>query len=84
MAILTPKELIKLAAACRKAGIEHYKQGDVEFTLTKEDPKPKRSSKKNTEFYSDSDEFESDALTQDALLFWSSNDDVSQNSDEAQ
>lgn len=35
---LDPKELKKLADACRKAGIKHYKSGDIEFTLADEAP----------------------------------------------
>lgn len=30
---MTPKELLKLASACRKAGITTYRCGDIEFTL---------------------------------------------------
>lgn len=38
MGQLSPKELKKLAAACRAAGIRHYKADGVEFTLTDEAP----------------------------------------------
>lgn len=33
MALPTPKELKKLADACRKAGIYHFKGDGIEFTL---------------------------------------------------
>lgn len=33
MSLPTPAQIKKLAAACRKAGIAHFKCGDIEFTL---------------------------------------------------
>jgi hypothetical protein len=76
MALPTPKELKKLADACRKAGIFSFKCGDLEFTLgDKPQSKVGKShSKVNTgsEVKSVIDEaFEEDGLTQDALLMWS-------------
>lgn len=38
-----PKQLKKLAAACRAAGIKHYKSGDIEFTLADAPYKPKKA-----------------------------------------
>lgn len=69
---MSPKELKKLADACRKAGIRHYKHGDIEFTLTEDAPR-KASSKKQSppEATPDSD-FETDSLTQEQILMWSS------------
>lgn len=74
-----PKALKKLAAACRKAGIKTYKCGDLEFTLTDEAPtsKYKASKKKKTsaEKVSDVDiAFDSDTLTEEQLLMWSTGD----------
>lgn len=66
------KELKKLAAACRKAGISHFKSADYEFTLTEETPvstyKQKQVSKVTT---APDAKFESDSLTDSDLLFWS-------------
>ena len=70
--MLSPKELIKLAAACRKAGIKSYKTQDFEFTLT--DDMPVKQSKNQQPTYKDSiqgDSVETDSLTQDQLLMWS-------------
>ncbi len=70
---MSPKELAKLAAACRKAGIRHYKTAEFEFTLTDEVPvsayKKKQSATSTTP---PDDKFESDELGQEALMFWSS------------
>lgn len=66
------KELKRLAAACRKAGISHFKSADYEFTLTEEQPKSAyRQAKAATQPSGDSGKFESDSLTNDELLFWS-------------
>lgn len=43
MALPTPKELLQLAKACRKAGIVTFKGEGVEFTLA---DKPSKSIKK--------------------------------------
>ena len=73
---MTPKELIKLAAACRKAGIKHYKSADMEFTLT--DDAPVSNYKKKAAQYANpvADDFESDELTDDQLLNWSVAEDA--------
>lgn len=69
---MSPKELVKLAAACRKAGIKHYKTADFEFTLTDEIPlSPYKAKKQAVVSASSEDDFESDALTDDQLLNWS-------------
>jgi hypothetical protein len=74
MSILNPKDLIKLANACRKAGIKHYKQGDIEFTLTDDLPQP-QSRRVNTSKTDDSiEDFQTDTLTEDQLLFYSTID----------
>lgn len=70
------KELKKLAAACRKAGIKTYKCGDVEFTLTEDEPqsayKLKKTDSKPADNFAPDTNFESDSLTEEQLLFWSS------------
>lgn len=70
------KELKKLADACRKAGIKHFKNADVEFTLSDEGPvssyKKRKATKNVTQEESNSvNDIQSDALTQEQLLFWS-------------
>lgn len=71
--MISPKELKKLAAECRKAGIKSFKCADFEFTLTDEIPvstyKKKESAK--APLTSLSEEFQTDSLTQDQLLLWS-------------
>jgi hypothetical protein len=74
---MTAKELIKLAAACRKAGIIRYRSGDTEFTLGEPQLKigtqPKESSANlKTDIQGT---VEDDALSEAALLFWSTNPD---------
>lgn len=67
---MTPKELIKLAAACRKAGVKHFKNAEFEFTLT--DDAPVSTYKKKQAITSAPDaNFESDELSGDALMYWS-------------
>ena len=68
---MTPKELKKLADACRKAGIKYYKDGQIEFSLTDEAPQSKyKKSKPETQFQTSL--VETDSLTEDQLLMWSS------------
>jgi hypothetical protein len=71
---MTPKELKKLADACRKAGVLHYRQGDVEFTLSPTPPsKVVKSSPKQTASVQ-ADEVPSDgwdALSEEDKLFYS-------------
>jgi hypothetical protein len=64
---MTPKELIKLAQACRKAGISHYKCGDLEFTLG-EDPRVNTVATVKPQTQGD---VETEELSDDALLLWS-------------
>jgi len=67
------KALKKLADACRKAGITHFKNEHMEFTLSPEPPASnykKRKASKETEPVVDS-AFKSDTLTEEALLLWS-------------
>lgn len=70
----TSKELLKLAKACRKAGIKHFKCAEYEIVLTDEEP-PKTAYKKRKEasksYEEVAKEFESDSLTDEQLLMWS-------------
>lgn len=74
-----PKELIKLAKACRKAGIKAFKGFGFEFTLTDESPRPTALRTKNkglpeAPIASNSeskDELKPESLTEEELLFWS-------------
>jgi hypothetical protein len=73
---MTVKELKKLAAACRSAGIKTYKSGDVEFTLTDEAPltpykAAKAALKASDKASQQAEDVESDGLSGDDLLFWS-------------
>lgn len=67
------KELKKLAAACRKAGISHFKSADYEFTLTEDAPKSAYKLKTGTHEpqAGANDKFESDSLSESDLMFWS-------------
>lgn len=75
MSLPTPKELKKLADACRKAGIFSFKCGELEFTLSDKPTKVGKShrpSNTGAEVKAVIDEaFEAEGLTQDALLMWS-------------
>lgn len=66
------KELKRLAATCRAAGIKHFKSEEYEFTLNEELPVSRYKKSKQAESISQVDAaFESDTLPEDALLFWS-------------
>lgn len=74
------KELKKLAAACRKAGISNFKyhqDGSYEFSLDPtaavEEPKPRKSQAKQqfVPLNEPKEAFTADSLTEDELLFWS-------------
>lgn len=68
----SPKQLKKLADACRKAGIKSYKDADCEFTLTEDAPTKKVKQSHNLSSIAKSDAaFSSDTLEGDSLLFWS-------------
>ena len=76
MALPTVKELKKLAAGCRKAGIKSLKCEGFEFTLTDYTPEPKLKAAAQTAQVGDvrsviDQDFETEALTQDQLLGWS-------------
>jgi hypothetical protein len=63
------KELAKLAAACRKAGIQTFKGGGIEFTLSDSAPAPK-STKKAAQEESTKEPTNED-LPYEQLLHWS-------------
>ena len=72
---MNAKDLKKLAKACRAAGIKSYKDQHLEFTLTDDSPSTTRKSRmiKSTQNLAQSVDsaFETDTLSQDALLMWS-------------
>ena len=72
MSLPNPKELKKLIALCRKTGIKSFKNADFEFTLTDSEPVVKKNTtvRNNTSFVQQ-DDFETDSLTNDQMLFWS-------------
>ncbi len=72
------KALKKLADACRKAGIKHFKNSEFEFTLSEEGPisnYKQRSIKRALSAPIDQSNDQSiatgDTLTEDQLLFFS-------------
>lgn len=80
--IITPKQLHALAKACRKAGITSFKGHGIEFTLTDSAPTTRnKASTKRAAQPKDLGEnvVETDELSQDALLFWSTGDTVQEN-----
>jgi hypothetical protein len=74
--VLNPKELKKLAAACRSAGISYYKCADFEFILSDSVSPIKVPGKKSvlpTGPLSEPEKLDDDQpLTEEQLLFWSS------------
>lgn len=77
--MIDPKSLKALADACRKSGIKHFKNSELEFTLTDAEP-PKSEYKKRqqkqvgTELPKSHEDIQSDILNSEALLFWSAGD----------
>lgn len=71
---MTIKELTKLVKACRKLGVNSYKDESVEFTLSSLPDKPIKKSKKviaNQGALEANGPVLSDGPSQDELLFWS-------------
>lgn len=66
------KKLKQLAKSCRSAGISHYRDSEVEFTLTAERPSKVVNKKQKQTDHGPETEFESDTPSGEALLFWSS------------
>lgn len=82
MNLPSAKELAKLAAACRKAGITSFKGGGIEFTLSEATPLP-RASKKSYQEAIEAPAPASEELSYDQLLNWSLNNvDPEEKSDE--
>ncbi len=72
MNLPSPKELKQLAAACRKAGISHFKSGDFEFTLGPQPAKQAKAGDVPKVNHDDGKEPEvEDALSAEDLMFWS-------------
>lgn len=70
------KALRKLAEACRKAGIKHYKNDEVEFTLTDELPISNYKKRTSKSVYNDDQTAmetlgTGDSLTDEQMLLWS-------------
>lgn len=85
---MSPGELKKLAKACRAAGISHFKNAEIEFTLTSLPDKPLKPGEKRPMatggLKSVIDEgFEAEGLSQDALLLWSTDANMPQNDSES-
>lgn len=85
-----PKELKRLAKACRDAGIKQYEADGIKFTLTDEAPAPspykKRKAAKapiedSTEPAQDLDGWES--LSEEQKLFYSSRDPLFEGTEES-
>lgn len=78
MDLPSPKELKKLADACRKAGICSFKGAGIEFTLTEEAPASRSRKRRGAApkapampQFEDNSPFTSDALSDEDALFWS-------------
>lgn len=72
MSLPDAKALKKLADTCRKVGIKTFKGDGFEFTLSDEVPVSSYKRKKEAaKPESDAKDFESDSISDEALLFWS-------------
>jgi len=73
MQLPSPKELKKLAAACRAAGITSFKGGGIEFTLSDEAPTPSAYKRaKAAQVFVEQGEVENEGEpTPEELLLWS-------------
>lgn len=67
MSLPSPKEIKKLAKACRDAGITHFKHADFEFTLG-DLPEKKRGRPAKSDVQS---EVATNVPSPEELLFWS-------------
>ncbi len=70
---MTPKDLKKLASACRAAGILTFKNSEVEFTLSEQVPTklPKSTHKVALGSIEKDDDFTTETLTDEQMLFYS-------------
>lgn len=73
--MLSPKELKKLAAACRQAGIKQYKTQEFEFTLADAPPVKAKPKAKGYPAPIKNEYEAADALTEEQIMFWSAADD---------
>ena len=71
MSLPTPKELKKLAKACREAGIHYFKGENFEFTLTGVAPEKTGRGKNKSAPEVQPEKIETDTITEEELLFWS-------------
>ncbi len=71
MNIPNPKDLKKLADACRKAGIKTFKSSEFEFTLSDDAPVSNYKKAKSPSPSSPDQPFQSDSLSPEQLLNWS-------------
>jgi hypothetical protein len=75
MTLPDAKTLTKLAAACRKAGITHFRSSDFEFTLSEHKPEPKTRKGSEPKRLANNDAAvltpEDEVLTPEQALFWS-------------
>lgn len=75
------KELRRLAAACRKAGITKFKQGDLELTISEDAPaKVVKLTTKSASSVQDTVDNDGDweSLSDEAKLLWSVGGDQAQ------
>ncbi len=73
MTLPTAKELKKLTQACRSAGITAFEGGGIKFTLSDLPPTTKKeASAKSAPVDLGPNTVESDELTDEQKLFWSS------------
>lgn len=89
---MTTKELLALTKVCRKAGITHFKNDEIEFTLTPQETKSNYRKRKEISLktgdplYNNlaADQIESDGwdtLTIEQKLNWSSDPLISESSE---
>ncbi len=82
MSLPDAKALLKLAKACRAAGIVSFEGEGIKFTLSEQAPENRRKSRAKAVTVSPADlgpnEVESDDLSPEALLFWSTGDEAAQ------
>lgn len=77
------KQLKALIALCRKNGVLSVKCGDIELTLGETPVKQTKNNRKEDKPSALTDKVESDTLSPEALLFWSSGESMQETLDEA-
>lgn len=73
MGIPNLKELDRLIALCRKRGVKTVKIDNIELTLGEPVFKPSKTKKSTTSSTFNPELIQTDNLSSDELLFWSSN-----------